>query len=298
MLRDFVGYGANPPHPQWPGYARIAVNFVLNVEEGSEPSIGDGDGYTESGLTEVTSSPVPRGMRDLGAESMFEFGARVGFWRLHRMFTELNIPLTAFVCPVALENNDAISAALRATDWDFCAHGLRWIEHYNLTEAEEKTQIAQAASRIESVLGRKAQGWYCRYAPSVHTRRLVVEHGGFEYDSDSYNDELPYWTDVGQQAHLVIPYSLTHNDTRFVRGAISTGHDFFDYLKESFDFLYAEGAEHPKMMSIGLHSRIVGHPGRASGVRRFLEYIASKERVWLARRCDIAAHWRQHFSPE
>ena len=296
MERHFVGYGARPPTPDWPHNARIAVNFVINVEEGSEPSLGDGDGFSESNLTEVPASPVPRGERDLGAESMFEFGSRVGFWRLHRIFTELGVPATAFACARALERNPEIAAAIRDSHWDVCAHGLRWTEHFRLDESEERAQIAQAVRSIEASTGSRPLGWYCRYAPSVNTRRLLVEHGGFKYDSDAYNDELPYWRDVDGHAHLVVPYSLTHNDTRFVRGAISTGQAFFEYLREAFDYLYAEGADTPRMMSIGLHCRIVGHPGRASGVRKFVEYVLSHSDVWICRRDQIAEHWHRHFS--
>lgn len=297
MQRDFIGYGGRPPHPEWPDAARLALNFVINVEEGAEASIADGDGFSEWNLTEVAASAVPRGERDLGAESMFEFGSRVGFWRLHRLFTARGVPVTAFACAQALERNPAIAAAIRAAGWDVCAHGLRWIEHYRLDIDEERRQIAAAAQRIAACVGEPPQGWYCRYAPSVNTRRLLVEHGGFSYDSDAYNDELPYWTRVGDTPHLVLPYSLTHNDTRFMRGAISTGGEFFEYLREAFDYLYAEAEDEPRMMSVGLHCRIVGHPGRASGVQRFLDHVSRHEGVWLCRRADIAAHWRAHVPP-
>lgn len=297
MLRDFRGYGAYPPAPDWPDGARLALNFVINIEEGSEPSLAQGDGFTESGLTEVPASPVPEGIRDLGAESMFEYGSRVGFWRLQRLFDEFEIPATAFACALALEKNPEIAQSIADSGWDVCAHGLRWIEHYRLSEDEERTQIADAVRRIEACSGVRPQGWYCRYAPSSNTRRLLVEHGGLKYDSDAYNDELPYWQSVNDRSHLVVPYSLAHNDTRFVRGAVSTGAQFFDYLREAFDYLYAEGASHPRMMSVGLHCRIAGHPGRASGVRRFVEHVAKHADVWICRREQIADHWRQLHPP-
>ncbi|MCP5149622.1 MAG: allantoinase PuuE [Ectothiorhodospiraceae bacterium] len=295
--RDFVGYGRNPPDPRWPGGARLALNFVINVEEGSEASIADGDGFTEARLTEVPASPVPHGERDLGAESMFEYGSRVGFWRLHRLFRERDMPVTPFVCARALERNPAIAAAIRDAGWDICGHGLRWVEHYRLDEDEERRQIHEAVASIERSVGRRPLGWYCRYAPSVNTRRLLAEEGGFLYDSDAYNDELPYWVQVDGGPHLVVPYTLTHNDTQIARGPIGTGREFFRYLREAFDMLLAEGRRAPRMMSVGLHQRIVGHPGRASGLARFLDHVAGQDGVWVAARADIARHWHETFPP-
>ena len=225
--RDFIGYGRNPPDPRWPAGARLAVNFVVNIEEGAEPSIDDGDGYTEAGLTEVPASPVPRGQRDLAAESMFEYGSRVGFWRLYRLFEERALPVTGFACALALERNPEIAAAVAASGWDLCAHGLRWVEHFRLEEADERAQIAAAARRIEAATGIAPAGWYCRYGPGPNTRRLIIEHGGFEYDSDAYNDELPYWVEIAGRTHLVVPYSLYSNDTKFPRLAVGTGSEFF-----------------------------------------------------------------------
>ena len=296
--RDMVGYGREPPAPNWPENARIAINFVINIEEGSEPSMDDGDGYTETNITEVPASPVPRGDRDLAAESMFEFGSRVGFWRLHRLFTSRGVPLTAFACAQALERNPDIATAVRDAGWDVCAHGLRWVEHFRLSEDEERTQIAQAVASIERTTGQPPFGWYCRYGPSVNTRRLLVEHGGFLYDSDAYNDELPYWVQSGESSHLVVPYSLVHNDVKFMRGAIATGEEFRRYLQEAFDYLYAEGEQAPRMMSVGLHNRIVGHPGRASGLERFLDYVLALPDVWVCRRVEIARHWMEHFKAD
>ena len=293
--RDFVGYGRNPPNPQWPGGARLAINFVINIEEGSEPSMVDGDGYTETNLTEAPVSPVPHGQRDLAAESMFEYGARVGYWRLYQLFRERKIPVTPFACALALERNPEIAASIGEAGWDICAHGLRWVEHFKLDEEEERRQIKAAVQRIQTATGEQPQGWYCRYGPSENTRRLLIEIGGFSYDSDAYNDELPYWVEHSTGQHLIVPYSLTHNDTKFPRGSFGTGSEFFEFLRDGFDVLYAEGAEHPKMMSIGLHSRVAGHPARSAGLMRFLDYVNSHREVWITRRADIARHWATTF---
>jgi len=292
MERDFIGYGPNPPHPRWPGDARIAVNIVLNYEEGSEPSFADGDGVTEGGLTEGGGGAFAG--RDLGAESMFEYGSRAGVWRLMRMLRERNMPATVFGCALALERNPHMVAAIADADFDVCSHGRRWIRHQTLTPDAERADIAAAAATIARLTGQPPAGWYCRYAPTEHTRRLVVEHGGFLYDSDSYADDLPYWTRVSGQPHLVIPYSLANNDAKFARGAIATSGDFFDYLRDTFDVLYAEGATQPKMMSVGLHMRLAGHAGRAAGVARFLDYVQSHPDAWVCRRIDIARHWHAH----
>jgi peptidoglycan/xylan/chitin deacetylase (PgdA/CDA1 family) len=292
MNRDFVGYGATPPHARWPGDARIAVNFVINFEEGSELSYPAGDGVSEGGLTESASvDPGMAGRRDLGAESMFEFGSRVGWWRLHRTFTKYNVPVTLFACAKALEANPPAAQAIAQTDWDICGHGYRWIKHFELDEAEERRQIAAAVTLIRETTGKPTHGWYCRYAPSENTRRIVAETGSFLYDSDAYNDELPYWVRVHDKPHLVVPYTLSTNDVKFGRGVFGPGEDFFAYLRDAFDVLYDEGAERPRMMSIGLHMRLAGHPGRASALMRFIEYIQAKERVWICRREDIARHW-------
>jgi peptidoglycan/xylan/chitin deacetylase (PgdA/CDA1 family) len=294
--RDFVGYGALPPHANWPGGARIAVNFVINFEEGSELSHPAGDGITETGLIEGASTDAGN-RRDLAAESMFEYGARVGWWRLHRIFIGFGVPVTLFACARALAANPPAAAAIAATDWDICGHGYRWIKHYELDEAAEREQIAKAVTLINETTGKSPAGWYCRYAPSENTRRLLVEHGGFLYDSDAYNDELPYWVTVGEKPHLVVPYSLATNDVKFGRGAYGPGEDFFAYLRDSFDLLYEEGAERPRMMSVGLHMRLCGHPGRAKALIRFIEHIQSHPRVWICRREDIARHWTARFPP-
>jgi allantoinase len=289
--RDMVGYGANPPDPQWPGGARLALNFVINYEEGSEGSILEGEDRTEFGLTESSNVQFPEGMRNLGAESMFEYGSRVGFWRLMRVFAEHGMPLTVFGCALALERNPDAAVAIRAAGHDVCCHGWRWVEHYLLDEAEERDHIRKAVESLRETIGERPLGWYCRYAPSENTRRLLVEEGGFLYDSDAYNDELPYWTMVEDKPHLVVPYSLTNNDVKFMRGYLGTADDYFTFHKDAFDMLYQEGATAPKMMSVGIHMRITGHPGRAAGLARFLEYVAGFKDVWVCRRADIANHW-------
>ena len=226
---------------------------------------------------------------------MFEYGARVGFWRLHRIFTRFGLPVTIFGCARAFEANPPAAAAIAANDWDICSHGYRWTNHPGLAEDEERRQIAAAVTLTRQTTGKTPLGWYCRYAPSENTRRLVVEHGGFLYDSDAYNDELPYWVRVGDKPHLVIPYSLVTNDVKFARGGYGPGEDFFQYLRDSFDLLYEEGAERPRMMSVGLHMRLTGHPGRAKALIRFIQYILGHPRVWVCRREDIARHWMVRF---
>ena len=293
--RDFHGYGETPPDPQWPNGARLAVNFVMNYEEGSEPSVQDGEGFSETGLTESTTSQVGMKGRDLAAEGMFEYGSRVGFWRLMRIFAERELPMTVYACALALERNPPAAAAIRAAGHDICCHGWRWIEHFKLTEAEERKYIRRAIESLEQTLGGRPLGWYCRYGPSVNTRRLVVEEGGFLYDSDSYNDELPYYVLVDGKPQLVIPYTLTNNDLKWGTANFGTGEDFFTYLRESFDLLYDEGRTAPKMMNVGMHMRLLGHPGRASGLIRFLDYVKSKPDVWVCKRLDLARHWlEQH----
>jgi len=287
--RDLVGYGGDPPHPHWPGEARIAVNFVMNYEEGSEYNAGD-DGFSEATLTESGGVTDVRG-RDLAAEGMFEYGSRVGFWRVLRIFEERRLPLTVFGCAQALERNPAAAAAIRDAGFDVCSHGWRWIKHYELDEDEERRHIHLAVTSLTKTIGERPLGWYCRSAPSVNTRRLLVEEGGFLYDSDAYNDELPYWVRVHERPHLVVPYSLTTNDSKFGRGGLFTADDYFTFVKDGFDLLYREGRTRPKMMSLGLHLRLSGHPSRAAGLERVLDYMAGHPDVWFARRLDIARHW-------
>jgi allantoinase len=289
--RDLIGYADQPPDPKWPGGARLALNFVMNYEEGSEPSVQDGEGLTELGLTEVGSlNPGVKG-RDLAGEGMFAYGSRVGFWRLMRIFQERDLPLTIFGCALAIERNPRAAAAIRASGFDVCCHGWRWIQHYWLAEDEEREHIRKAIASLEQTIGERPLGWYCRYGPSVNTRRLVVEEGGFLYDSDAYDDELPYWVKVAGRPHLVVPYSLTHNDAKFGIGGFATAEDFFQFCKDGFDVLYREGRTQPKMMSVGLHMRLIGHPARAAGLERFLDHVGKHAGVWVTRRLDIARHW-------
>ncbi len=295
--RDLAGYGARPPDMRWPGGAGLAVNFVLNVEEGSEYSIGDGDGRSESALSEVRASRVPKGDRDLAAESMYEYGSRVGFWRIHELFRARSLPLTIFASAQALERTPMIAEAIAASGWDICAHGYRWIEHYHLSPEVEADHIALAHETITRMIGRAPQGWYSRYSASTATRGLIAAHGGFSYDSDAYNDDLPYWTDVGGAPHLVVPYTMVNNDAKFLSGDVFSARDFADFLIDGFDVLRAEAATKPRMMSIGLHARIIGHPGRLAALIRVLDHIASCEDVWICGRNQIAEHWRETVPP-
>jgi putative urate catabolism protein len=295
MERDLIGYGATPPNPRWPNGARIAVNFVLNFEEGSEPSVPDGDPASEWGLTEYgATSPGVVG-RDLAAEGMFAYGSRVGFWRILRLFQERGLPMTIFGCALALERNPAAAAAIKAAGFDICCHGWRWEKHFELSEATERERINRAVASLQQTMGERPLGWYCRSGPSVNTRRLIMEEGGFLYDSDAYDDELPYWTRVNDRPHLVVPYSLSTNDSKFGRGTFATGDDFFHYCRDAFDVLYQEGRTQPKMLSIGLHMRIIGHPARAAGLQRLLDHISRFDGIWVTRRLDIAQHWVRHF---
>jgi allantoinase len=290
-VRDFVGYGPNPPDPRWPGGARIALNFVLNVEEGSEASVPDGDGRSEFGLTELAGADPGVKGRDLGAESMFEYGSRVGLWRILRLFEERDLPLTIFGCAQALDRNPPAAEAIARAGFDVCCHGQRWIKHWELSEAEERAQIQAAVATITRCVGTRPLGWYCRYAPSVNTRRLLVEEGGFLYDSDAYNDELPYWVTVAGKPHLVVPYTLANNDAKFARGSFAVADHFFSYVRDAFDVLYREGERAPKMMSVGLHARLTGHPGRFAGLERLLDHVQRHGDSWICRRADIALHW-------
>jgi len=289
--RDFVGYGPNPPDPKWPGGARVAINFVMNYEEGSEASVQDGEGYTEVGLSESSTSAAGLKGRDLGGESMFEFGSRVGFWRIMRAFQERTLPLTVFGCALALERNKLAAEAIRKSGFDVCCHGWRWVRHFDLSEEVEREHIAKAVASLKLTVGERPFGWYCRYAPSVNTRRLLVEEGGFTYDSDYYGEELPFWQTVEGKPHLVVPYSLTNNDGKYAAGMVHSD-QWLGLVRDAFDVLYQEGATAPKMMSVGLHMRLIGHPGRIAGLWRFLDHVLKHKDVWVTRRIDIANHWK------
>ena len=296
--RDFIGYGNSRPDPHWPGGARVAVQFAIHYEEGSEYNNADGDGRTELGLAESPGGRVPAGQRDLAFETMYEYGSRVGFWRLMRLFDERGLPATIFGCALALERNPQAVAAIGAAGFDICCHGYRWEEHFKLSADEERERIGRAVATIARLTGQRPLGWYCRFGPSENTRRLLVEEGGFLYDSDAYNDELPYWTEVGDRWHLVIPYSMDANDGKFaLPGGFSSPGDFSEYLISTFDQLYREGAHAPGMMSIGLHPRIAGRPARAHALARFLDHVRRHAGVWVCRRLDVARHWHANHPP-
>jgi peptidoglycan/xylan/chitin deacetylase (PgdA/CDA1 family) len=263
----------------------------MNYEEGSEASVQDGEGYTEVGLSESSTSAAGLKGRDLGGESMFEYGSRVGFWRIMRAFQERGLPLTVFGCALALERNPLAAEAIKKSGFDVCCHGWRWVRHFDLSEAVEREHIAKAVASLKRTVGERPFGWYCRYAPSVNTRRLLVEEGGFTYDSDYYGEELPFWQTVEGKPHLVVPYTLTNNDGKYAAGMVHAD-QWFGLLRDAFDVLYREGATAPKMMSVGLHMRLTGHPGRIAGLWRFLDHVRKHKDVWVTRRVDIANHWR------
>jgi allantoinase len=298
-MRDMIGYGANPPDPKWPGGARLAVQIVMNYEEGSEYSIPDGDGFSETYLSEVPGAGLGPGKRDLIVESIYEYGSRAGFWRLMRIFAERKLQVTVFGAALALERNPQAARAIAEAGFDVCAHGYRWVGFHNMNKAQERREMRKAVASIERTTGERPYGWYCRYAPSENTRRLVVKEGGFLYDSDAYNDDLPYWTKVDDKAHLVIPYTLDVNDMKFsVAPGFTSPSGYFEYMRDAFDVLYREGAAHPKMMSIGLHTRLAGRPGRAAALERFLDYVLEHNDVWICRRIDIARHWIANHPPQ
>ena len=295
--RDLLGYGRRPPHPRWPGEARVAVSFVLSLEEGGERSPQDGDPGAEPYLHDLPGAPAFRGARHTGLESLFDYGARAGLWRLLRLFERHRLPLTAFTVGRALERNPEAGAALAELGHEVAGHGYRWIDYREVPEEVERDHIRRTVAAIERTTGRRPVGWYTgRVSPN--TRRLIVEEGGFRYDSDSYADDLPFWVRAGGAAHLVIPYSLVTNDMRCVTTpGLATGDDLCRILADAFDLLWEEGEAAPAMMSVGLHPRISGHPSRAAGVARFLDHVASRDRVWVCRRMEIAEHWTRTHGP-
>ncbi|BAS54331.1 putative urate catabolism protein [Leptolyngbya boryana NIES-2135] len=296
--RNLVGYGQNPPHPQWKDQARIAVQFVINYEEGGENCVLHGDPASEAFLSEIVGAAPFQGMRHMNMESCYEYGSRAGFWRLYRMFTSRRIPVTVYGIAMALERNPEAVAAMKAADWEIASHGYRWIEYKDFSEAAEREHLKLAIDIHTRVTGSRPLGWYTGRS-SEHTDKLVIEEGGFLYSSDSYADDLPYWVNTDQKPHLIIPYTLDNNDMRFATSqGFNSGDQFFAYLRDAFDVLYAEGETAPKMMSIGLHCRLVGRPGRAAALMRFLDYVQQHDRVWLCRRIDIARHWHEHHQPK
>ena len=292
--RNLIGYGANPPNPQWPGNARVAVSFVLNYEEGGERCLLHGDDESEAFLSEIPSAQPIKGERHMSMESIYEYGSRAGVWRVLRLFDEYEIPLTVFAVAMAIERHPDVAKAMVEAGHEICSHGYRWIDYQYIDESEERDHMTKAIEIIQQVTGQRPQGWYTgRTGPN--TRRLVAEEGGLLYDSDAYDDDLPYWHTETGHPQLVIPYTLDVNDMRFSTAqGFNSGEQFFQYLKDTFDTLYMEGETAPKMMSVGLHCRLIGRPGRIAALRRFLDYVKQHDSVWLCRRIDIANHWHQH----
>jgi allantoinase len=295
-IRDFVGYGEHPPTAQWPGGARVAISFVLNYEEGGERSPLDGDALTEPMMHEIVGSPPVDG-RVPHIESMFEYGSRAGFWRVHRLFTKRGLPLTVYAVGQALERNPEAARAMAAAGWEVIGHGWRWIDYLDVPEDVERADIRRTNETIERLTGQRPVGWYTGRM-SERTRRLAVGEGGLIYDSDSVADELPYWVDVDGRPHLVVPYTLDCNDFKFLLpGGFADGESFRRYLLDTFEQLDEEGAEAPRLMNVGLHARIVGRPGRARGLARFLDHVAGRPGVWIATRAEIARHWASTHPP-
>ena len=296
--RDFVGYGGAPPAVRWPGGARLAVSFVLNYEEGGEPSIADGDPASESMMHEIVGAPSAPGRRTLHVESMYEYGSRAGFWRIHRLFTERGLPLTVFGVGQALERNPRAAAAMAEAGWEVVGHGWRWIDYGDVPEEVERADIRRTNETIRRLTGQEPAGWFTGRL-SERTRRLALEEAELLYDSDVLSDDLPYYVPGPRGPHLVVPYALDCNDFKFLlpNGWI-TGRDFNDYLMDTFEELHAEGATAPRVMNVGLHCRIVGRPGRANGLRRFLDHLLTVPDVWVTTRREIASHWLASCPPD
>jgi len=288
--RDLRGYGREPPDPGWPNGARVAVQFVINYEEGGESCILHGDPASEAFLSEIVGAVPYPGQRHMNMESLYEYGARAGFWRLYRLFTERSLPLTVFGVAMALQRNPEACAAMREAGWEIASHGYRWIDYQHVDEATERDHLARAIDIHTRVTGERPLGWYLgRCSPASH--RIVAEEGGFLYNADSYADDLPYWEHAFGTPQLMVPYTLDANDMRFATAqGFNAGSQFYEYLRDTFDVLRAEGS---RMMSVGLHCRLAGRPGRAAALARFLDYVTSQDDAWITRRIDIARHWRQ-----
>ena len=293
--RDMIGYGSKGLKIVWPNNARIAVQIVLTYEEGAENCILNGDKNSEIFLSEIIGAKPIKG-RHINMESLYEYGSRAGFWRLHKLFQEKKIPITVFGVGMALEKNPEICKAIKDADYEVASPGWRWIDYQNIKKSEEKKHMNLAIQTHKRIFGERPNGWYTGRC-SPNTRDLVMEDGGFLYDSDSYSDDLPYWETRGKKKQLIIPYTLDNNDMRFATNqGFNTGDHFFTYLKDSFDALYEEGKTSPKMMSIGLHCRIIGKPGRIQSLKKFLDYVLKHEDVWLCKRIDVAKHWIKNYS--
>ena len=294
--RKFVGYGENPPQAQWPNNAKVAVQFVVNYEEGGEHCILDGDDRSEWLLSDIIGATPYENARHMNMESLYEYGSRAGFWRLHRLFQKHQMPATVFAVALALKKNPQAAKAMVDAGWEVASHGLRWIDYQNMSEEQERHHIAEAVRIHTEVVGKRPLGLY-QGKPSPNTRRLCMDEGGFVYDSDSYGDDLPYWVEHDEKKHLIVPYTLDTNDMRFVTASgFANGDQFFAYLKDAFDCLYEEGKNAPKMMSVGLHCRIVGRPARIQALDKFMAYVKQHSDVWVCRRIDIANHWHANHS--
>lgn len=296
--RDLIGYGETPPNPNWPGGARVAVQFVLNYEEGGENCILHGDAASEAFLSEIVGADMLEGVRHISMESIYEYGSRAGVWRILRLFKKYDIPLTIFAVAMAMERNPDVVDAFLREGHEICSHGYRWINYQYVPEAVEREHMQKAIEITTRMTGERPLGWYTGRT-SPNTRRLVAEEGGFVYDADAYDDDLPYWADVEGKKQLIVPYTLDVNDMRFAAlQGFNSGDQYFAYLKDTFDTLYEEGAEAPKMMSVGLHCRLVGRPGRIAALKRFIEYVKGHDKVWFAKRIEMARHWQSEFPAE
>jgi allantoinase len=294
-LRNMIGYGAKGKSISWPNNARLALQIVLNYEEGGENCVLNGDKYSETFLSEIIGAKAIKG-RHISMESIYEYGSRAGFWRLHKLFKDKNIPVTIFGVGLGLEQNPEVCEAIKNGNYEVAAHGYRWIDYQDVKKSVEKKHMQQAIKTIKKIFGSRPLGWYTGRC-SPNTRDLVFDEGGFLYDSDSYSDDLPYWEKRGNKKQLIIPYTLDNNDMRFATNqGFNTGDHFYNYLKDSFDALYEEGKTSPKMMSVGLHCRLIGRPGRVQSLKKFLDYVLKFNDIWICKRIDIAKHWIKNYS--
>tara|TARA_B100000282_G_scaffold295368_1_gene274501 strand:- start:24 stop:923 length:900 start_codon:yes stop_codon:yes gene_type:complete len=294
-IRNFIGYGSNGKKISWPNNAKLALQIVLNYEEGGENCILNGDKYSETFLSEIIGAKPIKG-RHISMESIYEYGSRIGFWRLDKLFKEKKIPVTIFGVGLALKNNPEVCEAIKKGNYEIAAHGYRWIDYQDVKKSIEKKHMQQAVKTIKDIFGSRPLGWYTGRC-SPNTRDLVFDDGGFLYDSDSYSDDLPYWEFRGRKKQLIIPYTLDNNDMRFATNqGFNTGDHFYNYLKDSFDTLYEEGKTNPKMMSVGLHCRLIGRPGRIQSLKKFLDYVLKFDDIWICKRIDIANHWIKNYS--